>query len=219
MASPLSTNGLYQCRAWTLQAEQAAVNTVYYLVLSQAGTPTTDADLAINFEALVAPQYKALISTDAQFRGVQVTLTNPAPGVPVPATQFSNLLVGAGSASPPDCPRQVSGIIQWTTNFSGKRFRGHLYFPFPTVGNVQTDGVPTAAYQTSLSNFANSLIAFTTVQNGPHTGTATVAMYLHHRAGISPTPLATPITGKVVPGKFATQRRRGSYGRPNSSPI
>jgi hypothetical protein len=219
MANQLVTNGLYACRIWTVQAEQAAVNTIYYNVLNQTGTAVNDTDLAAQVEAAVATIYKSIQSTDVNFRGVQVFLTNPIAGMPAPAPVFSNASAGPGTLTPPDCPRQVSGLIQWTTNFSGRRYRGHFYMPFPSTSLVATDGVPTAAYQTVLVNLANALLGLTSIHNVGFTGTATVAMYLHHRPGKSPTPLATPITGKVVPPKFATQRRRGSYGRANSSPI
>jgi len=217
MTAPLAVGGLYQVRIWTTQAEQAAVNTIYYLCGSNTGTLVTDVDMAVYIESLVAPVYKSITSTDVSFRGTQVSLINPAG--PVPSTVFSNALVGPGSLTPPDCPRQVSGLIQWTTNFAGRRYRGHFYMPFPTISLVATDGVPTAAYQTVLVNLATALIGVLSIPHVGGGGAANVVLTLHHRPGLSPTPAATPITGKVVPPKFATQRRRGSYGRANSSPI
>ena len=217
MTAPLQAGGLYQVRIWTVQAEQAAVNTIYYLCSSNSGTLVTDVDLAFYTEALVAPIYKSVMSTDVSFRGTQVTMINP--GGAVPSTVFSNAAFGPGSLTPPDCPRQVSGLFTWTTNLSGRRFRGHFYMPFPSTSVVATDGVPTAAYQTVLVNLANALITQNTIPHVGGGGSATVNLVLHHRPGKTPTPLATPITGKVVPNKFATQKRRGSYGKPNGSPI
>lgn len=219
MSAVLVVNGLYANRIWCLQAEQAAVNTVYYNVIANTGVLVQDTDMARVIEAMVAPQYKAIQSTDVSFRGVQTYLTNPPAGGAAPSTVFSNALAGPGSLTPPDCPRQVSGLISWTTNLLGKRYRGRFYMPFPSTSLVATDGLPTAAYQTSLVNLGHAFLNLVTINNVGSTGSATVALYLHHRAGKSPTPLATPITGIVVPPKFATQKRRGSYGRPNNSPI
>jgi hypothetical protein len=219
MPSPLVVGSLYSVRTWLVQAEQAAVNTVYYLVQSTTGNTPNDTDLARVFEVNTEALYKGITSTDVTYRGVQVSLDNPKPPSGVPATVFSNVFAGPGSLTPPDCPRQISGLIEWTTNFSGKRYRGHTYVPFPAVAHVATDGVPTATYQTGLLNLANAILGFTSVSNVGATGTASIALYLHHRAGKTPIPNATPITGKVVPAKFANQRRRGSYGRPNNSPI
>jgi len=217
MGTPLIVGDLAQVRMWTLQAEQAAVNTWYYNVVALSGTPTTDQDIANYVDLQLAAQMKSMISTDASYRGIQVTLlqrpTNP------PATVFANTRVGAGTVSPPDCPRQCCGLISWVTALSGRRYRGRFYVPFPTNGFLATDGVPTAAYQTLMSGLATDIRTITSVPNAAATGTASTVMVIHHRPGISPTPSITAVTGQSVAAKFATQRRRGSYGRPNSSPI
>jgi hypothetical protein len=220
MTAPLQVGGIYEVRAWLLQAEQVAVNTWHYFVLNTVGTAVNDTDMALTLETDVASKYKALLSTDTQFRGVQVTLKNPAPGVSPPATIFSNTLFGNGSAAEPDCPRQCSGLIHWSSPLGGRRNRGRTYFPFPTAGNLLTNGQPTAAYQTSLAAFATALLNRTTISNAGALGTATVDLVIYHRP-IPPAAMITPtpVTGFVVPAKFATQKRRGSYGRPNSSPI
>jgi hypothetical protein len=220
MTAPLVVGGLYEVRAWLLQAEQAAVNTWHYFVLNQTGTAVNDTDMALTLETDVAAKYKALLSTDTQFRGVQVTLKNPAAGTSPPATVFSNTLFGNGSAAEPDCPRQCAGLIHWSTPLGGPKNRGRTYFPFPTAGNLLTNGQPTAAYQTSLVAFATALLNRTTISNAGALGTATVDLVIYHRpAKGTPMPTPTPVTGFIVPAKFATQKRRGSYGRPNGSPI
>lgn len=219
MTTPLTVGGLYQCRIWGLQAEQAAVNTIYYLVTNTTGAAVNDTDLARVLELNVEAIYKGYMSTDSSFRGVQVILNNPAPGSPAPAPVFSNVFAGAGALAPPDCPRQVSGIIEWTTAFAGRRYRGRIYPFFPPTAQVASNGIPSAAWQTNMINLGTAMLGLTLVNNVGSTGSAATALYLHHRAGKSPTPLATPVTGKVIPPKFATQKRRGSYGRPNSSPI
>lgn len=220
MTTPLVIGSLYQARIWCVQAEQAAVNTVYYLVTNTTGAAVNDTDMARVIELDVEALYKGWLSTDASFRGVQVALSNPPPPMAqFPAPVFSNVFAGVGALAVPDCPRQVSGIIQWTTAFSGHRYRGHIYPPFPTTAAVASDGIPAASWQTNMINLGTALLGLTSISNVGATGTAAVAMCLHHRAGKSPIPNATPVTGKVIPPKFATQKRRGSYGRANSSPI
>jgi hypothetical protein len=220
MTAPLQVGGIYEVRSWILQAEQAAVNTVHFLVLATSGAVPNDTDLARVYEVQTEALYKGMLSTDTSYRGVQVTLKTPAANTSPPATVFSNAFVGPGSLAPPDCPRQSAGLIHWSTPLGGRRNRGRLYIPFPPVAEVATNGTPSTTYMTALSNLATAHINFVTVNNVGSTGTATVDLVIYHRTKFGqPSITPTPITGFIVPAKFATQRRRGSYGRPNSSPL
>lgn len=216
MSTVLNAGDLIQYRVWCLQAEQASVNTFYYLVSAPTGSPVTDLDGARTFDAAIASLYKAIMSTDASYRGVQANIVQR---VPLPAAVFYNGSVGAGGEAPPDCPRQTCGLVSWQTQLAGRRYRGRFYMPFPSVGNVQTDGIPTAAYVTSLNNLASAIRNYNVITNVGATGNMAATLVIHHRPGKSPTPTVTPVSGQITSVKFATQRRRGSYGRANSSPI
>jgi hypothetical protein len=213
---PVNATDVLQFRTWVSQAEQGAVVTFYYGILSQSGTPTTDLDCANAIDAILAPKFKSILSTDASYRGTQAVIINR----PVrPAPVISNLLTGAGSAAPPDLPRQTCGLISWRTPFSGRRYRGRMYVPFPPAVDNGTDGVPIAGYITVLSNIGTALMGLTTINNAAVTGSVGVSFVLNHGKGKTPIPAVTPITSFTAQNKWATQRKRGSYGKANVPPF
>lgn len=220
MTAPLQNGSIYEARVWLTNVEQAAVNSFHFLCLNHTGTAVNDTDLARALEAVVAPIYKPAVSPVTSFRGVQVMVRNtPAQGPP-PAPVFSNALVGPGTATIPDCARQVAGLIHWTTPLGGPAYRGRTFFPFPTGGALGSSGTPTAGYQTEMKALGDALLAFTSVSNAGALGTATLDLVIfHYRKNPQAAIIPTPITGYIIANKFATLRRRGSYGRPNTSPI
>lgn len=217
MSIPLVVGDIVQLRIWVTQAEQAAVMTFNYDILGISGLSVSDADCARDFDSLVATPTKALLSTDASYRGVGATLIDRAQR---PQTQYAITNQGPGGAAPPDLPRQTCGLISWLTAFSGRQYRGRTYWAFPATGMNATDGVPTPAYLTSLANIATAIQGITGFTNTGSTGNAAAQMIiLHRQTKHPPLPVNTPVTGYIIRPKWATQRRRGSYGRANQSPI
>jgi len=216
MTIALQMGDQIQARIWFTQAEQAAVCTFTWSVLSVSGLSVSDNDAARVIDTAVATLFKSIMSTDSSYRGTQLTVISRTPR-PVAQSYVTNQ--GPGVEAPPDLPRQTAGLISWQTAFAGRRFRGRTYTPFPATGNNQTDGIPTSSYQTVLGNIANALFNLNTISNVGSTGSALVQMILLHRAGKSPTPQPSPVSGYIIRAKWATQRRRGSYGRANGSPI
>jgi len=210
MSTPLAAGMILAARVWTSDAEQAAVNTYHYTVRSVGALPSTDQDVADTIDNAINATYKALMSVLARYRGVQVQIIFPLPPR-VDVQQVAN--AGAGTAGAITSAKQVTGLISWYTLLAGRAFRGRNYLPFVSNSSVATDGIPTAGYVTNLQTLAVALDGVTAIAIGGRT--ATVQMGIYHRATHS----MTDVNTFVPQQKFATQKRRGAYGKPNLAPF
>lgn len=137
------------------------------------------------------PQY---MSASWRFVGVSVSLMTPTG--PLVGQHFETV-VGTGSASsaPPNC----AVLISKQTAAGGRRNRGRMFIPplFPSEATIGPDGVIAGidleALQGIWTVFLGRLL------------TADYAPMLYHQTG-DQTP--TAITGLLVNGLIATQRRR-----------
>lgn len=219
MANPIATGNLCQVRIWCVAEEQAAVNTVWYECAAAGLSPATDQDLCDTIDTLVAPLYQAWMSSATEYRGVEVMLVDPAPPYkPLFGPVIQNVNAGPGITGTKVLPRQVCGLIKYSTGRAGRAFRGRLFIPFSSDSNYATNGQVNATGIAALSAIAVALLGDPGVSIGGRT--ATLVRILHHRKnkeGLYPDP--TPVTGGTISSSYATQRKRGSYGRPNSSPV
>ena len=114
--------------------------------------------------------------------------------------------------------RQTAGLTSWYTDYAGPGRRGRTYFPFPANASDEGLGLPTDTYVTNMTNLAVSLLSFNTVSGVG--GTVTLQFVL-----LSTKSLATPgihtasITGFQPRKRWATMRKRGSYGKSNVVPF
>ncbi len=214
MSNQILVGMLLKTRLWTVAGNQAAVNTVNYYCLTSGGTPTTDQAFANYLDTQVQIAYKGLLSADAVYRGIQCQLyqVGGQPYAPV----FSNVNAGAGTDGASLVPTQCRGLGSLQTTLAGRRFRGRYYFAFPSVNAFLSGGVPTAAYILSMQTVLGIYLGLT----GPiAAGGGTFSPVIVHRTGKSPTPSPTAIITSTVSTRVATQRRSGSFGRANISPI
>lgn len=214
MSASIRAGDLLKMRAWAISGNQASVNTVYYQVQTITGSITL-LEAATAFDGLVAPLYKAILGSQAQYRGIQCYVNQ----VPLPLPGISILGAGVGTGGSVNLPTQSCGITSWQTNYTGPSLRGRSYWPFPTTTEDAAGGAPTAGYITALTALSNAILVLTTLTGG--SGSATVFLTLKRgkdKAGVlQPN---EPINNFVVQPKWATQKRRGiGYGRPNASPI
>jgi len=95
----------------------------------------------------------------------------------------------------------------------GKIGQGRTYVPFPCPDDNAGDGTPTAGYVTRLANLAVFLSTDLVIVAGAQTATFKPCLY---RGGVD-----TPrfIQDAVNHDAWATQRRRGSFGRLNKAPF
>jgi len=213
MPTPLVLNATYACKAWTQFAEQIGINTFHYRVITVGGGADTATieELAAQFSTVVNADMKALMTTNASFIGVTVQRVSAAGDAPV----FNSSDAGAGTVAGDSLPRQATGLITWRTATAGAKGRGRTYTPFPSEAQNDAGSTPSAVYQANLATLATDLRDFQTV-------TSATMIANEIQLGIwSQVPVGTfrPVTDYQIRGKWATQRRRGSYGRPNVSPF
>lgn len=174
-------------------------------------------DVCLAMYNLYATQWKGALSDSAVSIGAK--LSQLSPGVkPLPGIVTDG---GAGTAGAGALPQQVSGIVKTNTTRSGNAFRGRFYVPFPYAASIDADFTPLAAYVTKINNLAANWVTGMNV-----TPTATVYQFIpviwHLKANKKGTTAANtfdPITGFLSEKAWATQRRRGDFGRINANAI
>lgn len=224
MAQGLTVGDLLSLRVWCTTASgsgQASVNTFFYKVGAASSPPATDLDVATQLDGLIHAQYKGMLSSLAQYRGCQVQILAPVP--PYLATYSPaevNGNAGAGTVTGDPMPPQTCGIISFQTGKPRQANRGRMYMPFPGQSSDSGGGSPGAVYLSELgviAGYFDSGVAI--VQAGR---TATLVRVIKHgknKDGVYPIPNTDPVTGASIGGGWATQRRRGDYGRQNKSPV
>jgi hypothetical protein len=201
-------------RVWCTEVEQASVNTFNYLVETATGPSIDQEECAIAMDARIGPTMKIILNNNAIYNGVQCYVKR----VPLPLPQASIVNAGAGTGGANAMARQTAGITRWNTFFAGQAYRGRTYWPFPATAEDATGGIPNPGYITAIGALSNSLLTLTGITAGG--GSLVVSFVLKHgknKAGV--TPLPSPIQQYTAVAKWATQKRRGSYGKVNVSPI
>jgi len=163
--------------------------------------------LDLNFSANVIP----LLSSDATYYGSQLYLLNPLALPPRPEFTVTNQ--AAGTAGAGLLPGQTSGLVSLYSPTLGKIGQGRTYVPFPCPDDNAADGTPTAGYVARLADLGVFLKSDLVVVNGGQTATFKPCLY---RGGTD-----TPrfFDTAVNHDAWATQRRRGSFGRLNKAPF
>jgi len=195
---------------------QMAINTMHYRYAKSAGTTMTFGEVAKALCDAISNDYKALLQIDCNFIGVKVAQVLPNP-LPLPGIATDP---GSGIGGATCLPTQSSAIIRWRTPISGPAGRGRLYVPFPSTDDVNSDGSVAAPYLTKMDDLRSDLYNFNAVVGAGATYNFTPVIY--HRPVEEPFPIpasTTDLTGSVSWVWFATQRRRGAYGRVNSGVI
>lgn len=187
--------------------DQSGVFGISWYVLTNVGGALYAGDFATYLGNAVEGDLQAALPSAAALGVLRVNFLGTPPtkagGMAESAANGSNVSGIQG--------QQVSGIITWYTDLGGPQYRGRSYVPFPSLDTVDVDGLPTVTYNTQLATLAASIFSITTVGVGG--ATITIKPIIYHRA----TNTDATITDYRVRGLFATQKRRGNYGRLNSS--
>lgn len=206
----LINNDIVTVRFYSYLLDQLAINVLHYRTTSVVSNPTT-AHFASLLATTMPGLYKPLMSTQATYLGVAVQKTFPLPNH-TPNVDVTGAAAGTSGAVP--LPRQDCGIVTKRTAFAGRQYRGRVYLPFPsTADNEATEGTPNAAYLTAANAWAASALGNWTINTGGNQ--ATMVPILWH----ADTGTYTDLAGFSVRDRWATQRRRGSYGRTNDLPF
>lgn len=210
MPNQLVIGQILRASTWCFDSEQASVNVMHYQVTALGAQPANDNDFAFALDAAVFGAFKAILNNLATYRGIEAQILWPLP-FRLAVSAVSNAGVGTGGAIA--APRQVTPLTTWKTATAGRHGRGRTYWPFPPSNAITADGVIIAAYLTALQTLYNAYLNFS---NFTVTGrNATVALSIYDRVAHT----ALPVASAVTTNKWATQKRRGSFGRSNTVPI
>lgn len=202
----MAVNDVFQVTAVMRQGEQEGLNVRHFRVSTETLLGVTGGEIATALDALFRPLYRAVISAEAQWVGMTAQRIRPlpplvagsSPGAPQAGLQAGDVL-----------PRQVAGITTFRTAKAGRAFRGRIYYPFMPEPQNQAGGIPDPTFVELLDAVANEWDDVQTVVGIG--GTATLNPVIYHRS----TGMTDDIIGRQTRFVWATQRRRGSYGRPN----
>lgn len=209
---------LIECRfyCWHAGSSQIGINTVKFRIATVGpstppGQPLESRDLATAISARVAPKYKALLDSSAEYLGLSMQVW-PSRAVIADWTKEG---AGAGTVVGNDAPTQASGLISLRTNLAGGSGRGRIYPPFPSVTSNGADALPIAGYVTALDELAGVFLGPEAFVVDPDLIDVSLWGFLAKKV---PEPVVKDLTNAFGVRKWATQRRRGSFGRKNEIP-
>jgi hypothetical protein len=193
------------------QNGQMAMPSVHYQMTSPGGVGIFNlGDAAFSFQTNFASAAKARLSTGVVLTGTKaaiVSLVNK--GQPGIATDGS-----AGTNGTVSLPGQVTGLVHLASDLGGKKGRGRVYLPFPTVGEQDTDNTPSSVFVAGWNAWAGDISTIFTC-TGPGGATMVATGVIWHKE----TGDYSFLNGSYVKKLYATQRRRGDYGRSNAGTI
>lgn len=187
------------------RSSQIGITGCHFQIFSSTATSAHLGDVAFEVQTAVSGALVSLMDSDTEILGCKATAPEISP-LPLAGIAVDD---ATGGEAPPGLPGQDSGLITKTTDFSGRTFRGRCYVPFPYTAAQDDDDTPTADYVERLAVFANDFLTTQNVTAGG--GLVVLKPVLYNRATV----VITPITGNTPRKKWATQRRRGNYGRAN----
>jgi hypothetical protein len=213
----VAVGDLYKHRIFCYSGNQVAINTRYFIPTLNSGAAVTEQQLITAMDIVHAAAYKPAMHNLAQYIGSDIQNIQVGPPYPIQIAASANTGNGTGGADP--LPQQVSGIYTVTTDKTGRGFRGRAYIPFPSTAfvTIATPPLMSAAYQALLTSIANEFVGSVTI------GVAGSSYDLNWCIRHSAPPALRGTTEETVSFKvgsnFATQRRRGDFGRTNTVPV
>jgi len=183
----------------------------WQLVSLSSGATFPSSPFILAMDSSLAGLYTGLISSNSEYYGSQLYLLNPI-GLP-PRPDHVNVNNNPGTGGAGLLPSQTSGLVSLYSSTLGKIGQGRTYIPFPPPGLNNADGTPEATYVTDLNALGAFLFANNIVIDGGVTATFRPCLY---RGGTD-----TPrfLESAVAHDAWATQRRRGAFGRLNKVPF
>lgn len=200
-----------QTRAICYTPQQVSENVLDWIVRSPVitgGASVQEIATALNTTWHAA--YKAMMPSVARFRGVSAQdLSSPISNI-----YFNNAHDGVGTQGVSLAPTQTSFLLRKHTLSGGRSNRGRIYVGFPSLDWVFADGGTTPAALVALLALAAVLGPSQTIVGAG--GTTNLDLVIWHRSGPINYTLVDSIRTTTA---FATQRRRGQFGRINVPPF
>ena len=202
-------NGIVQARIICQWDAQVSYNVLHCARQGDPGPQVWDNDfldaMVVTFPAL----YAAVLGNNASLRGFSVQLVSPGPASQVIYRQ--NITPGEGTGNM--LPSQTCGLIQLPHSGPATTRKGRVYLPFPS-SDFNAEGFPLAGYQDDAQAIANVFNAqFDVPLSGGGTQPFAWCVYA------TSTNTYYPVGGANQRPAWATQRRRGAFGRQNVSPV
>lgn len=201
---------------WTQQGNQAGLMVASYFVFNTPGSiPIADQDGLDIISDGMAAVLKPLMTGGAEYLGVVMYRPDI---IPLPAALYSTQGAGVGTAGTVPMATQVTGLITLRTALAGRANRGRKYVPFPdaadSVGSINP--IPSTSYKTRLDALADKFGPGADFEDPANPGTFV------NLSGIIVAANGTirgDVTSTVQRRLWATQRRRGAYGKSNLPPF
>lgn len=212
MSFSLAVNDHFEFRIYCYHvlAKQLSVNAFKFRVFDMTGGETVDAgDLASAMSDVIAEPYKTILDSGANYLGVSIQDFPLRTFTPA----YSKTGQGAGLIVGADLPTQTCGLITWKTLLSGGKGRGRTYLAFPSSEDNTSTGGPDAGYVTAANALGALMLPPWVVIVGALS--VTVVMQITNKDGSNG---YKNVISRNASNKWATQRRRGSYGRLNEIP-
>jgi len=188
---------------------QVAFNVYHYRVEVEVGLGVSASAVAATADATFQAAMRQLLSNEATYSGCIAQKIFPTPmGMPAMASGGGGVGLVVGDA----LPKQVAGIIAKITAFAGRAFRGRAFVPFPSEADNDNASRPTADYCSRLAILGGIVKGTLLVIDGLNN--AGLTPQILHRASMTVTPIVDAFDRKF----WATQRRRGDFGRINTMP-
>lgn len=154
-------------------------------------------------------------SSDAKFEGYKLyrkTLTD------LPLLAQSQVGAANCNGGVAWLPTQCAGLMSWKSPIGGKQGRGRDYFPFPWKDAVNSLGRCSPGYISSLSDIGIVMQAGWTIPNIAQPG-VNLTLYPCTKYVLPSTLMPFQLNDFQIAAGFATQRRRGFFGRLNRAPF
>jgi len=193
-------------------AQQIAVLRRHWLVaaITGGGGPVQFSDVATYIDTNFSAAIIALLYNGAEYRGCRVRRAWP---LNTDAWQSDNSNAGVGTAGSVALPTQSAGLLTFVGNTLGKKGEGRQYLPFPAQADNQTVGIPSASYVTRLGTLGTLWVTQINLTVAGQTAN------LIPGASSSPSTSFVAINQYRAADAWATQKRRGSYGKFNRPPF
>jgi len=168
-------------------------------------------DALLVMDGAFATPMKNCMTNSATYYGSQLYYQTPVGPRPRPSSTIVNQGIGNDAGDP--LPTQTCGLISIYTDTLGKSGQGRVYVPFPAQDSIDSNGSPDALYLGDLDDLGLALTTPLAVPSGAISAVFVPVMYVP--GGAPP----KPIIKYLVRDAFATQRRRGAFGRLNANPF
>jgi hypothetical protein len=210
-ATPVVAAFTYAHTIFCSDSDQLAVIKRFWTVYTIVGPAPDTQQCCDQLDALLAPLIKPSMNAHATYRGSTFGRVSDLPPLEVASICIAN--AGAGTGGADAMSKQTTGMLSLNTDLKGPFNRGRVYMPFPAVQADDGTGVPNAAYLLKLAAIGAIWTAFQTVVVG---GNPTSMRCTRWDNDVHPT---QPYTEGIARPAWATQKRRGDYGKANKFPI